>query len=158
MNDAVIYSVSALGVLVALFLIGFIIKKWQFLQAKKKSDQENLAKLEKIQKDRYEYIKHSLIVITDALVNDQMDLIEGAIRVKALLDYFDPELHQETSYQVFTEIHNKTEHIPIKEAWKALDKPAKRKHEQFMLSLVNKEQQRIRDGAKALHGLLVAAH
>jgi hypothetical protein len=158
MSDNVLYLLSAIGSLVAVGLIVFIIQKARFIQNKKKKDQENLAKLEKIQKERYEYIKHSLVVISDAVMNDQMDLIEGAIRIKALVDYFDPELHKDAVYQVFTDVHNQTEHIPIKEAWKALDKKAKRKHEQFMLSLSNKEQGRIKEGARSLHTLLVAAH
>lgn len=70
-----------------------------------------------------------LRVLAGSLLAEQVPLIEGAIRIKVLLDNYDANLGQDPRCQVFQRIFDATEQVPTHSAWKALDKTERRRHE-----------------------------
>ncbi|MDP2523515.1 DUF2489 domain-containing protein [Neptunomonas phycophila] len=151
MSDSVMYILLVAGILISAVLMVVIYRQVRSLRRKQEERLANQENLERIQKERYEYIESSLNILTDALMNSQIGVVEGAIRVKSLLDYYNPALNDEPAYAVFTEIHEQTEHIPIKEAWKKLEKPIRRKHELFMARLEIAHGEEVVKAAGQLH-------
>lgn len=70
-----------------------------------------------------------LRVLAGSLLAEQVPLIEGAIRIKVLLDNYDSNIGQDPRCQVFQRIFDATEQVPTHSAWKALDKTERRRHE-----------------------------
>ncbi|EQM72282.1 DUF2489 domain-containing protein [Stutzerimonas stutzeri] len=70
-----------------------------------------------------------LRVLASSLLDEQVPLIEGAIRIKVLLDNYDSNLGQDPRCQVFQVLFEATEQVPKHAAWKALDKTERRRHE-----------------------------
>lgn len=67
----------------------------------------------------------SLDAIASAMVHEQVDLTEGALRCKVLLEIIDPALLERDSFNVFVVIHERTAHLHTHSARKAL-KPRER--------------------------------
>lgn len=70
-----------------------------------------------------------LCILSSSLLEDQLPLIEGAIRIKVLLDNYDITLSQSAQCAVFHELFAATAHVPTHAEWKALEKSARRQHE-----------------------------
>jgi len=150
----IIYVLIGLGSVISIALAVVVYRQIRALRQKKSDQLTNQLKLANIQRERYEYIESSLNILTDALVNGQVGVIEGAIRVKALLDYYDPSLVKDPAHEVFVTIHTQTEHIPIKEAWKQLDKPIRRKHELLMARLEIAHGEKVIEAARRLNAYI----
>lgn len=70
-----------------------------------------------------------LRILASSLLDEQLPLIEGAIRIKVLLDNYDISLSQDPRCAVFQTLYEATAQIPTHAAWKALDKTERRQHE-----------------------------
>ena len=69
-------------------------------------------------------LAEDLRILASCLLEEQVPLIEGAIRIKVLLDNYDVALGQHPRCQVFQQLFEATEQVPTHAAWKALDKPS----------------------------------
>ncbi|TLX60025.1 DUF2489 domain-containing protein [Stutzerimonas nosocomialis] len=74
-------------------------------------------------------LAEDLRILASSLLDEQVPLIEGAIRIKVLLDNYDANLGQDPRCQVFQQLYDATEHVPTHAAWRALDKLERRRHE-----------------------------
>ena len=74
-------------------------------------------------------LAEDLRILASCLLEEQVPLIEGAIRIKVLLDNYDVALGQHPRCQVFQQLFEATEQVPTHAAWKALDKQERRRHE-----------------------------
>lgn len=70
-----------------------------------------------------------LRILASSLLDEQLPLIEGAIRIKVLLDNYDANLGQDPHCEVFQTLYEATAQVPTHAAWKALDKAERRRHE-----------------------------
>ncbi|MFV0455149.1 MAG: DUF2489 domain-containing protein [Pseudomonas sp.] len=78
---------------------------------------------------RHAEIAADLRILANCLLDEQVPLIEGAIRIKVLLDNYDADLGQDPRCQVFQDLFDATAQVPTHAAWKALDKAERRRHE-----------------------------
>ncbi|GAB2799952.1 DUF2489 domain-containing protein [Halomonas shantousis] len=62
----------------------------------------------------------SLDVIARAMLADQVDLIEGALRCKVLLEIIEPQLVERSRFHVFAEVHRRAGHLHTHSARQAL--------------------------------------
>lgn len=154
MSDSTIYFLITLGGLMSLFLLVYIYKKYNQLKKLQTAKQEQVERLSKAQQEKYTYVLESLKILSQALITDQVGVIEGSIRIKVLIDHHDPSLHQNNSYTVFSDIFKKTEHIPMLKAWKALDKLSKRKYESFMVDIEANRGKEVKEAAVKLNAAL----
>ena len=76
-----------------------------------------------------------LQILARSLLDDQLPLIEGAIRIKVLLDNCDSSLSQHPRCAVFHQLFAATAEVPTHADWKALDKSVQRQHEQRFSAL-----------------------
>lgn len=75
-------------------------------------------------------IAGDLQILASSLLADQLPLIEGAIRIKVLLDNCDSALSRDPRCAVFHQLFAATAEVPTHADWKALDKSVRRQHEQ----------------------------
>ena len=76
-----------------------------------------------------------LQILAGSLLEGQLPLIEGAIRIKVLLDHYDSALSQNPHCQVFHLLFEATAQVPTHANWKALDQQVRRQHEKHFSEL-----------------------
>ena len=59
----------------------------------------------------HENCLENLEIVASALVQEQVDITEGAWRCKLLLDIIDPQLIERPSFQPFGEVYRSTQHL-----------------------------------------------
>jgi hypothetical protein len=151
MNNTLIYGLIAAG-LVAITVLAAIIFR-QLQQEKSRKTQQAAQETEWLKQfeARQEYLSESIRLVAHAILHDEkMTATEGCIRLKVLLENFRPQLLQEETFQVITEVHDKTSHIPIKDEWKALPKKLKLEYQREMEQLEQGHLNAIQGAAKAL--------
>ena len=79
--------------------------------------------------ERQDRLGGDLNILASSLLDGQLPLIEGAIRIKVLLDNYDSALSNDSRCQVFHLIFDATADVPTHAAWKALDKTERRRFE-----------------------------
>ncbi len=66
--------------------------------------------------------QESIRVIASAILQNQVSLTEGAIRINKLSGLLEDTLSDDIAYEVFSELTEATAHIPILENWAKLTK------------------------------------
>ncbi|MGP0170660.1 DUF2489 domain-containing protein [Pseudomonas sp. NCHU5208] len=82
------------------------------------------------QRERLQRLGGDLHILASSLLDEQLPLIEGAIRIKVLLDNYDSDLSNDSRCLVFHQLFEATADVPTHAAWKALDKAERRRFEQ----------------------------
>lgn len=85
--------------------------------------------LTELQGQQHAALAADLRVLAGSLLAEQVPLIEGAIRIKVLLDNYDSSLGQDPRCEVFQVLYDATKQVPTHAAWAALDKLERRRHE-----------------------------
>lgn len=80
----------------------------------------NQAQLKKFEKQQKDFLASSIKILALAIVNDQLSLTEGAIRLKILLDNIDEDLVKQADFAVFDTIYNATKHMATHDARQAM--------------------------------------
>lgn len=146
-NEGWLWLASALGLIAIIFLAAFIRRQLRRMSdAQKRADTQKQAAEAK----RADIIE-SIQVIASCLLDKQVEPTEACIRIKVLLDFVSPELHQQAPYSTFNLIYEKTRHMPTHSAWKALDKRERRHLEKERYAL---EAEYEKDIQKAMHAIL----
>lgn len=91
-----------------------------------------------------------LTILASSLLDEQLPLIEGAIRIKVLLDNYDSELSGDAHCLVFHQLFQATADVPTHAAWKALDKDNRRRFEKRFHELELQHKAAARTGARWL--------
>jgi hypothetical protein len=150
-------STNTLILLLILFCIGMsaaiaviVVRQRRAL----KLNQQRIVGLQQMLETQYNNRVESIILIARAMADKQCEPTEGCIRLKQLLDQIEPELLKQDQYKVIALIYSSTEHMPIKEQWKQLEKKAKHKYTQHRLALEIEHAEEINAAATALvqHG------
>lgn len=110
------------GLLLIAALAGYALHLWRRVWRR----EQQLADL---QAQQHAALAADLRVLAGSLLDEQVPLIEGAIRIKVLLDNYDSALGQDPRCQVFQALFEATVQVPTHAAWKALDKTERRRHE-----------------------------
>ena len=117
------------------------------LERQKKAQQQVL---EQQKNEHRQYLKNSIRVLAQGIVDDQLSLTEGAIRISVLLDNLGISTEQREQYSVFFQLAEATAHIPILNAWKQLSKKEKRAFELERLGIEEKFNTFMVDAASRL--------
>lgn len=112
----------AAGVLLVAALAGYALHLWRKVWRREQVIAEQQAQ-------QHAALAADLRVLASSLLEEQVPLIEGAIRIKVLLDNYDSNLGQNPRCQVFQVLFEATEQVPTHAAWKALDKAERRRYE-----------------------------
>jgi len=152
MSENTTYLLIFTGLVLIAGLSTYIWKqlKWQ-RDRKQKLDELEQQAIQKTQ-ERRDYLIESIRLISHAMEHDeQMTLTEGSIRLKVLLEHLAPHLLSQEPYSIFVLIYEETQHIPLKEKFKALDKKVQRKFLREMGVLEHKHEAELLDAARKLN-------
>lgn len=115
-------SLFAAATLLIAALAGYALYLWRRVWRNERQQAE-------LKEKQQTALAEDLRILASCLLDEQLPLIEGAIRIKVLLDNYDAELGQHPRCQVFQQLFDATEQVPTHAAWKALDKSERRRHE-----------------------------
>jgi hypothetical protein len=146
MSDAVIWSGIFVGLVIIASLSWFIFTKIRELKVLKAKRVEKEAQ----ETEKRNHLINSIKVIATTMLEDQVELSEGCIRIKVLIDHFDASLHEQASFKIFEEMYKSTEHMPTHQARKNTDKNFIHKLDQQRFALEKKHRESIRKGAEEL--------
>lgn len=140
MSNPLLWLIAALIVLpLAAYALVLWRRLWTLQQAQKSAAQQQQQRL-----------GNDLRILASSLLDEQLPLIEGAIRIKVLLDHYALELSQNPHCQVFQLIFEATSQVPTHAAWQALDKRERRQHEAHFQALELQHKAAARTAARWL--------
>lgn len=134
------------GLIVSGALILFIMRQLRLLREARRARIQR----EELYSHQRQYLVESIQVLARAMLADQMELSEGCIRIKVLLDNLAPRLSRDPRFQIFQQMFESLEHMPTHEARQQTDKRFVRKLDHQRFRLEREHQQAIREAAKAL--------
>ena len=132
-----------LAVLIVSALAFYAAHLWRQVWAK----QHQQAQVRLAQRQR---LHDDLRVLASSLLDGQLPLIEGAIRIKVLLDNYDSQLSLTPQAQVFQHLYDATAHVPTHADWQALSRAERRQHEAHFAALTEAHQQQAHQAARWL--------
>lgn len=153
MLDMLVIVGIVVGLALASWLSYFIFSQILFIRNAKMREQQSNLKLKQLYEEKRTFVASSLKVISQALVEEQVGLVEASIRIKHLLGQLDTGLENDPELQVFFDVYEQTQHIPILENWKSLDRAIKQKHRSLIEGI---EVARASEGQSAAMHLLKA--
>lgn len=122
MNNLTLLILLGSAVLIAALAL-YALHLWRRVWAQEKIQTQAL----NTQRER---IGGDLRILASSLLEGQLPLIEGAIRIKVLLDNYDSSLSQDPRCEVFHLLFTATAQVPTHADWKALERSVRRQHEQ----------------------------
>jgi len=141
--SALTLASAVLGLALIAALGFYALHLWQRVWAQQRAQQQ-------AEQERRERLGGDLQILAGSLLDGQLPLIEGAIRIKVLLDNYDSELSQDGHCQVFHLLFEATAQVPTHAAWKALDKAERRQHEKHFNELELQHKAAARTAARWL--------
>lgn len=138
MSTIFLIAVLIIFCLIMLKIVSSLRQQQKHRQA---TNQQRIENLQSMLKQQYEHRVDSIHVIANAMDEGQCEYTEGCIRLKHLIGQINPDLLAQDKYRVIDTIYKATEHMPIKEDWKALDKKIQTKlsNERYALEAKHKE-------------------
>lgn len=133
--------------LVIIGVLGYV--AWQMQQkVKQLEEKQHQREVEQIElKDK---TRQSIRLLAHGMVNDQLTLTEGCIRISALLDSLYIESTDKKPYEAIYQLAEKTHHIPKLDAWKALSKQEQMDYDIERVNLEQKYSLAVKEAATAL--------
>jgi exopolyphosphatase/pppGpp-phosphohydrolase len=91
----------------------------------------------------------NLELVASALLQEQVDVTEGAWRCKVLLEILDPRLLERESFRPFGEVYERTRHLHTHAARKALTPKERFKEDRERLSVEEELREAVLEAARA---------
>jgi hypothetical protein len=133
----------SLATLLILGLAGYALYLWRRVWARQQTQAQTA-------QQRQQRIAADLQLLAGSLLDEQLPLMEGAIRIKVLLDNYDSRLSRDPRCEVFQLLFEATAGVPTHAAWKALDAQERRRHEQRFNELELQHKAAARSAARWL--------
>lgn len=146
MNSGIIWSSIVIGLLASAALLSLILKKWRYIKAA----EEIRHTQDKTKREKREHAIESIRIIALCMIEEQVELSEGCIRIKVLLDHISPELHEQEPFTVFSTMYGATEHMPTHGARKRANKALIRQLDSERFELEKNYKDAIIEAAKAI--------
>lgn len=143
MNVATIWLLIGLGILI---IAGLAIYAWRLWREVKRREAFKREEGERAN----EQCLSSLGVIARAMLDDQVDLTEGSLRCKVLLEIIDPALLERDAFRAFGEVHARTTHLHTHSARQALSPAERRDEDRQRLAVESELEDALRDAARAV--------
>lgn len=92
----------------------------------------------------------NLDYVASALVQQQVDITEGAWRCKVLLEIVDPSLTEKPQFQAFAELYNRTRHLKTHSARQHLTPRERMQEDKERLIVEDDMRKQVLDAAQAV--------
>lgn len=131
------------GLIVILVLAAYALYLWREVRRRNTIEQQQ-------HREREQRLAADIEFLAQSLVSGQLPPIEGAIRIKVLLDNYTGPRRGTLDLAVFETVYDATAHIPTHQAWKDLPRATRRKHEETMLAIETSHKSRLEEAAAQL--------
>ncbi|MEC8428396.1 MAG: DUF2489 domain-containing protein [Pseudomonadota bacterium] len=150
MSSTTVYGLLAVGIIIIVGLVAVAIYYLKKVKEMEKNQAEAIALLEeKIEPQRQNRIK-SIRIIAQGILDEQLTLTEGAIRLSALLSAMEQgESHRE-EYKAFFLLAEATNHIPVLDEWKELSTKKKLSFDRERTGIEKDHKEFVIDASKRL--------
>ncbi|MFO7704201.1 MAG: DUF2489 domain-containing protein [Halopseudomonas sp.] len=132
-------ALAGLIIIIALAIYAFVL--WKKVLARK-------AQQRAIATERNQRLASDIIILAKSLLEGQLPVIEGSIRIKVLLDNYYGPRRADLDVSVFERIYDATAHIPTHQGWQDLPKAERQLHERQMEVLERDHHEAITLAAK----------
>lgn len=147
------YTIAAvLGLLVLGGLGGYAWHLTRLVRLRDQSRAVQQAALAQEADRRRDQINRSIQLIAQGLLDEQMSLTEGAIRIRGLLDGLAVADPIRDEFRAFYLLAQATSHIPVLDAWKALKTKDKLVFDRQRLQLETDHREFVLDAAQRIRG------
>lgn len=144
------FIVAGVVIIVVLAIVAWKMqKKVNAMNTHKLAQQKEI---EALQSKHHKYLNDSIQILAQGIIDDQLTLTEGAIRISVLLDNLSISEAELESYSAFSQLADSVAHIPILNAWKELPKKEKQKFEKERLATEATYKDFVLDAAKRIRG------
>lgn len=113
MNTPLAIGLAALALLIIAGLSGYAWSLWREVKRREAFRAEEVRRA-------HEQCLEGLDAVARAMLSEQVDITEGALRCKVMLDIIDPRLVERDAFRVFAEVHARTSHLHTHSARQAL--------------------------------------
>lgn len=113
MSETIAWIVAGLAVVILAGLGAYAFTLWKEVRRREAFKREEAERAN-------QQCLASLDAIARSMISRQVDLVEGSMRCKVLLEIIDPALLQRDSFRVFGDVHGRTEHLHTHSARKEL--------------------------------------
>jgi len=152
------FLIIVLAILIIVGLSGYAIYLYLKLRTQTTEREKKEQELSEELAGRREHYRDSVRVICSAIVEEQVSLTEGAIRISMLVSQLELTEKEKVDFQVFFQLTQATSHIPILEEWKNLSKKEKLRFDQEREKLEESFKIFVKDSARrVLDGSVTAA-
>ena len=133
--------IGALAIIAA--LVAYALWLWRQVWRRQRQ-QAQLAR------QQHERLGADLRILASSLLDGQLPMIEGAIRIKVLIDNYDSRLSQSDHSAVFHTLYTATQDVPTHAAWKALSNEEREHYRSRFSALEREHGEALRSAAKWL--------
>ncbi|MGM0913630.1 MAG: DUF2489 domain-containing protein [Pseudomonadota bacterium] len=137
---ALILAGLALVIIAGLGAYAFTL--WREVRRRRASQQEEL-------KRAHDNCLENLEMVASALLQEQVDITEGAWRCKVLLEILDSRLLERESFRPFGEVHELTRHLHTHEARQALSPKERFKEDKERFAVEEEHRHAVLEAARA---------
>lgn len=124
---------------------------WQ-LYKQRSEEKKQQEVLQQQAREKLDYINNSIQILAQGVLEDQLSVTEGSIRISVLMSYLtDNEAHKK-EFAVFYQVAAKTAHIPILDDWKKLGIKDRLRFDQERAVVEAEYEDFVRDAAKRVLG------
>ena len=138
---AIILLVAAVAVVAGLCIYAWSLRKEVGRREAFRLDEDRRAQQNSL--DNLDYV-------ASALVQEQVDITEGAWRCKVLLDIIDPSLNERAQFQAFAELYRRTHHLKTHSARQQLSPRERMQEDKERLTVEDEMRKEVLKAAKAV--------
>jgi hypothetical protein len=140
------------GALIVLLLAGIAVHYLRKVKKMQVIKEQQVKELDNLKSNHNNYLNTSVQVLAQSLVDDQLSLTEGAIRISVLLDNLKIDDAARSDFSAIFQLAEATSHIPILEAWSRLSKIEKKQFEKTRVGIEDQYKEFVVDAARRLKG------
>ena len=143
MSVTLFWSLAALAVAILAGLGAYAATLWREVRRREAFRQEETRRAQQNCLD-------SLGAIAAAMRAEQVDLIEGALRCKVLLEIIDPSLVERDAFRIFVTVHGETQHLRTHSSRKELTPRQRMDEDRQRLAVEDAHRPALLDAAQAI--------
>ncbi|WP_431023290.1 DUF2489 domain-containing protein [Halomonas sp. H5] len=143
MSTSLALGLLALALLILAGLSGYAWSLWREVKRREAFRADELRRA-------HEQCLEGLDAVARAMLSEQVDITEGALRCKVMLEIIDPRLIEREDFRVFGEVHARTAHLHTHSARQALSPRERFKEDKERLAVEDELKVSALAAAKAI--------
>lgn len=143
MSVTLFWILGALALVIIAGLAAYALSLWKEIRRREAFRQDEMRRAR-------ENCLFSLGTVAAAMRAEQMDLVEGALRCKVLLEIIDPVLVDREMFRVFSTVYAETQHLHTHSARKALTPRQRREEDRQRLAVESAHKHSLLEAAQAV--------